>query len=143
MLSGESVVAFPASGETAGNSGSCPLGRPGTVEARFATLLTALDRELSRLRPEEVPGLLTALLTRAAAVSAGLLVGAKPEPPAGLSASAPRLLSDAEAADVAGVSIRWLRRHTRRLSFRHDLSRKQVRYEEPGLRRWLMAVRTR
>ena len=48
------------------------------------------------------------------------------------------MLSADEAAALAGVSKRWLLRHTRMLRFRHDLSRKQARFEEPGLRRWIL-----
>jgi len=48
-----------------------------------------------------------------------------------------RQLTPQEAADViGGVSARWVLRHTKGLRFRHDLSRKVVRFDEAGLRRW-------
>ncbi len=45
-------------------------------------------------------------------------------------------LTDKDAAVLLRVTPRWLRAHTRGLPFRHDLSRKLVRYDVDGLRRW-------
>jgi hypothetical protein len=52
-----------------------------------------------------------------------------------------RLLTPEEAAAIIGgdVSARWVLRHTKGLRFRRDLSRKVVRFEEAGLRRWASA----
>lgn len=50
--------------------------------------------------------------------------------------TASRLLTVAEAAAIVGMSERWLRSKTRGRRFRHDLSRKCVRFEESGLRAW-------
>lgn len=49
-----------------------------------------------------------------------------------------RLLTPEEALGLLGgnVSRRWLLRHTRGRSFRRDHSRKVVRFEERGFRRW-------
>lgn len=47
------------------------------------------------------------------------------------------LITVEEAARIAAVSPRWVRDHTRGLSFRHDLSRKNVKLEEWPYRRWL------
>jgi len=46
-----------------------------------------------------------------------------------------------EAARVLGVPVRWLYRHHRQLPFARKLSRKVLRFSEPGLRRWLAARR--
>ena len=54
----------------------------------------------------------------------------------GLALSA-RLLTAAEAAQIAGVSRRWIYIHTRGMKFRRNLSRKSIRLEEMGFRRWL------
>jgi predicted DNA-binding transcriptional regulator AlpA len=48
-----------------------------------------------------------------------------------------RLLTADEAAQIAGTSKRWILSKTRNRRFRHDLSRKPVRFEESGLRPWL------
>ena len=55
-----------------------------------------------------------------------------------------RMLTPQEAVAIVGggVSVRWLLRHTRGLRFRRDHSRKVVRFEEAGLRRWVAARRT-
>jgi predicted DNA-binding transcriptional regulator AlpA len=52
-----------------------------------------------------------------------------------------RLLTAQEAMALVGgnVSLKWIYRHTRGLRFRRDISRKCVRFEESGLRRWLAA----
>lgn len=54
-----------------------------------------------------------------------------------------RRLTPAEAAAIVGaVSPKWILRHTKGLRFRRDLSRKVVRFEEGGLRRWAAARRS-
>jgi hypothetical protein len=51
-----------------------------------------------------------------------------------------RLLTPTEAASIVGaVSSKWILRHTKGLRFRRDLSRKVVRFEDAGLRRWASA----
>jgi hypothetical protein len=47
-----------------------------------------------------------------------------------------RLLTVVEAAAIVGMSKRWLRSKTRGRRFRHDLSRKVIRFDEAGLRAW-------
>lgn len=47
-----------------------------------------------------------------------------------------RLLSAEEAAQLLGVSPRWLYRHGARQSFTHKLGRRTVRYSERGLMKW-------
>ena len=44
-------------------------------------------------------------------------------------------------AAIAGTSKRWLLAKTRGLRFRRDLSRKQPRFDEAGLREWLATRR--
>ena len=51
------------------------------------------------------------------------------------------LLTPEEATAILGVSRRWLLRATRGLRFRRDFSRKTVRFEEPGLLRWIASRR--
>lgn len=51
------------------------------------------------------------------------------------------LLKPGEAASRMGVSVRWLYRHHAELPFARKLSRKTLRFSEPGLRRWLAARR--
>lgn len=69
-----------------------------------------------------------------------LVEGASAQPPPRL-ASVACLLPVADAASIAGVTPRWLLRHTRGLPFRWDLSRKSVRFERDGLMRWLTTRR--
>lgn len=52
---------------------------------------------------------------------------------------AERLLSPAEAAALLGVTVAWLYRHAGHLPFTRRLSRKALRFSEPGLRRWVAA----
>ncbi len=57
-----------------------------------------------------------------------------------LPAAAPtpdRLLKVEEAAQLAGVSPRWLYRHARGQPFAHKLGGRTLRISESGLRRWI------
>ncbi len=49
------------------------------------------------------------------------------------------LLSVEQAATLIGVSRRWLCRHAAKLPFTRRISRKNLRFSEAGLRRWLAA----
>jgi len=47
------------------------------------------------------------------------------------------LLTPEEAAAIMNVERRWLIRHSRRLPFTRRISRKNLRFSEAGIRRWL------
>jgi predicted DNA-binding transcriptional regulator AlpA len=49
------------------------------------------------------------------------------------------LLSPEEAAAILGQNVRWLYRHADKLPFTRRISRKNLRFSEGGLRRWLAA----
>ena len=57
------------------------------------------------------------------------------------SPSASRTISADEASVIAATSKRWLLANTRGMRFRADLSRKQPRFIEDGLRAWLASRR--
>jgi hypothetical protein len=99
--------------------------------------LTVLVREAPA---QELPAIIAALEGAKAAAWARITApashGTSSDPE-----SAGRLLVPTDAAAIAGVSTRWLLRNTRGLRFRRDLSRKNVRFEEQGFRRWLTARR--
>jgi excisionase family DNA binding protein len=48
-----------------------------------------------------------------------------------------RSLTVEEAADRLGVSVNWLYRHAKKLPFSERISRKNLRFSEAGLRKWL------
>jgi hypothetical protein len=105
-------------------------------------ILDRLDRLIGESPPQDRPGLVVALSARLAALGASLAAVSRPTDGHGAKAAPEgtgRLLNAQEAAAVAGVTVRWLLRHTRGLRFRRDLSRKQARFEEQGFRRWLQA----
>src|SRR5438874_6958526 len=52
---------------------------------------------------------------------------------------ADRLLTPEEAASILGQNVRWLYRHAATLPFTRRISRKNLRFSETGLRRWLAA----
>ena len=62
-------------------------------------------------------------------ISGGLAHAAHEEPP--------KLLTPDEAAAIAQKPRKWIYRHTRGKRFRRDITRKCIRFEEAGLRRWL------
>jgi len=49
------------------------------------------------------------------------------------------LLSPEETAAIMGVTPRWLYRHAATLPFTRRISRKNLRFSEAGLRRWIAA----
>jgi len=49
------------------------------------------------------------------------------------------LLSPEKAAEMLGVSVRWIYRHASQLPFMRRLNRKNLRFSEAGLRRWVTA----
>jgi predicted DNA-binding transcriptional regulator AlpA len=50
-----------------------------------------------------------------------------------------RLLTPEETAAILDVDVRWLYRHAAKLPFTRRISRKNLRFSEAGLRRWLAA----
>jgi predicted DNA-binding transcriptional regulator AlpA len=48
-------------------------------------------------------------------------------------------LTPEQAAAIIGVDKKWLYRHSKELPFAKKLSRKAIRFNEAGLRRWLAA----
>ena len=107
--------------------------------------LALVDDLIEHSNPSERIALALALATRLSELAA-LLLGEPPgfgarEPDPPKAAGQGRLLSVDEAARIAGVNRRWIYAHTRGLKFRRDLSRKNVRIEEAGFRRWLESRR--
>jgi hypothetical protein len=106
--------------------------------------LVELDRLIAESAPEDRPALVVQLAARLAQLGAVLAIPAQASDQR-RAESAPegsrggKLLTAQEAASIAGVSPRWLRRHTKGLRFRQDLSRKLARFEGAGFRRWLQA----
>jgi predicted DNA-binding transcriptional regulator AlpA len=97
-------------------------------------------------RITEVPqAALASLMAQAAALQVALAArllaaSVQPDERAGLPAlDAERLLTPPEAAAMLGVTVPWLYRHAAQLPFARRLSRKALRFSEPGLRRWLVA----
>jgi hypothetical protein len=106
-------------------------------------LLVGLRQAVDALPNTELPGLLAGVEGARAAAWVRLmaqpqLVSTEATRPA---APTDHLLTPQEALAVVGGSpprsLKWLYRHTRGLRFRRDISRKVVRFEEQGLRRWL------
>ena len=102
-----------------------------------AEILAELDRLIGEAQAEERPALVVELAARVASLGAGLTATTRIVLPQ-REHEEKRLLTAQEAAALAGVTPRWLLRHTRGLRFRHDLSRKQARFEEGSFRRWLL-----
>jgi hypothetical protein len=92
--------------------------------------LAALDLDV--LSREELPTLLGRLVELEARVRLRLAE------PITAAAAPPRTIDADEAATIAGTSKRWLLTATRGMRFRRDLSRKQPRFDENGLRAWMV-----
>jgi hypothetical protein len=94
-----------------------------------------LDFDVGAVPRADLPGLLGRLVELEARVRLRLLEPAQPATPSS------RQLTAAEAAAIAGTKPRWLLTRTKGLGFRYDLSRKQPRFDEAGLRVWLATRR--
>jgi hypothetical protein len=46
-------------------------------------------------------------------------------------------LTPEQAAKIMGVEMNWLYRHRKKLPFAHGASKKVLRFDEVGLRRWI------
>ena len=57
----------------------------------------------------------------------------------GINADKESLLTPDDAANLLGVNRRWLYRHANTLPFARRISRKNLRFSEAGLRRWIAA----
>ncbi len=99
------------------------------------TALLTLD--VAAVHREDLPGLLGRLVELEALVRLRLAEAVMPA-----ATPEPRILDATQAAAVAGTSTRWLLTATRGRGFRKDLSRKQPRFDEAGLRRWLVERRS-
>jgi len=96
-----------------------------------------IDLDVAGVPIDELPAVLGQLAQLQGAVM--LRLGSqRPEQPV----RADRLLTPEEAAEISGMSARWIRKNTRGLKFRRDLSRKNIRLAEDGFRAWL-AMRRR
>jgi hypothetical protein len=95
-----------------------------------------IDVDVATVPRGELPALLGRLVELEARVRLRLA-----EVPAAASAATVRTIDANEAAVIAGTSKRWLLSTTRGMRFRCDLSRKQPRFDEGGLRAWLATRR--
>jgi len=96
-------------------------------------LVVFTDADLDVVNREELPALLGRVVELEARIRLRLAeVPAAPTPTAGT-----RMIDADEAAVITGASKRWLLSHTKGMKFRCDLSRKQPRFDEAGLRTWL------
>lgn len=103
-----------------------------------------LDLDVDQLEPAELPAALGRLVELEGRVRLRLAAAvAQAGVPGGASAAGDRTIDSDEAAAIAGTSTRWLLSATRGLAFRVDLSRKQPKFLERGLRAWLASRRRR
>jgi len=103
-------------------------------------LLEGPDR-ITSIPAQNIPGILgelealrVRLLVRLITHSVAATLAVEPDEK---SQPTDRLLKPAEAAALLKVTTRWLYRHHRSLPFTRKLSRRLLRFDEGGLRRWL------
>ena len=105
-------------------------------------VLQQLDQVVAATEPAARPALALALSARLSAVTASmaaepLVVEAPAAPPA--AADGERLLTIDNVIEIMGgqVSRKWVLRNTKNKKFRRNVSRRCVRFEEKGVRRWI------
>jgi len=96
---------------------------------------------MAEVSVDDVPGLLGEVEQLRAQLWSRLLRAQTPRREA---VQAPdRLLGLRDAAERLGVSVQWVRRHSRQLPFSVRISRKAVRFSERGLGLWIERHRGR
>lgn len=89
----------------------------------------------SGIQAEALQSLLDPLLDLLADKIVERMNGSKPA----VAAEKDTLLTPEQAAAIIGVDKNWLYRHSKQLPFTRRLSRKKIRFNEAGLRRWMAA----
>jgi len=87
----------------------------------------------------ELPALIGELAAAQAVALARLLAPPAPPPPPARE-EAVRLMTPEELARLVKKDVRWTLRATKGLRFRRNLTRKTIRFEESGARRWAETV---
>ena len=105
--------------------------------SRFVSI-AALLADPANIPPDQIPAVLSHLSAIQTTLTARLLN--VPRPPVS-SGDADRLLTVDDASRILEVTPKWLYRHADRLPFTRRLSRKALRFSEPGLRKWLATRR--
>ena len=119
-------------------------GKADPMSGECGVSLDALLADPSRatqLSPEEAVALLGSLATLQVAL---LRTACSPAEAQHRKVEGPeqdRMLGVEEAAQVLGVTKRWLYRHAKQLPFTRPISRKIVRFSQSGIARWLAAKR--
>ncbi len=117
------------------------LAEPAALEGRpLGDALDALDQAIAEAGADELPAFVGRLVELEERARLRLRTEIQATPNGQPSKEAERWLTPAEAAALFKVTPRWLNRATRaqKLRFRRQLSGRLVRYEEGGLRRWLV-----
>jgi hypothetical protein len=106
-------------------------------------VLHRLDQLVAAVEPSQRAGLACALAARLSTVSAAMAADppclvAPPAQPAAAGETEQLLTIDDVIAIMGGkVSRKWVLRNTKGKKFRHNVSRRCVRFEERGVRRWI------
>jgi excisionase family DNA binding protein len=98
--------------------------------------------QVETVAAEAIPRLLGVLRTVEVSLLAKLTKESLKVAPSQLPPQEDRLLTPQQAAELLGVTMRWLYRRSGKLPFARRLSRKTLRFSDSGVRRYL-ATRTR
>ncbi len=108
----------------------------------FAAQLAALEQALAAARPEDAPALIGELERLKARLWVRMTsAAAENGRPEVAPADSDRWLTVEEAGAITNLPARWFYRH-KALPFVKQLSRRCLRVNETGLRRWLASRRT-
>ncbi len=112
-----------------------------SIESPTLAELLEIPSRAAAVPAERIPSLLGRLESLRAVLLARLINAGTPAPPTSIQVSgeahSDRLLTPTEAATLMGVKVRWLYQHHRAFPFAKKLSRRVLRFDEAGLRRWL------
>lgn len=102
----------------------------------LGTFITEVENLVGKIPPDEIPGLLGDVERIRAMLWARLATPRNPPATDGVS-QADRLLDVNQAAEILNTTSRWLYRHANKLPFTRRLSRKNLKFSELGLHKWI------
>ena len=103
--------------------------------------LTTLAASSSEVPPEQVPGLVAELARVQAALLVALNRTAAAVQREAQRPDSDRMLDVKDAAEMLGVTRKWLYKHASTLAFSRKLSRKTLRFSRAGIAKWLATKR--
>ncbi len=114
-----------------------------TAWRRSMNWRSELEALVEAVPPDQMPDLIGELALASAVLNARLVAvpASNPDGRGEKAAEPDRLIDVKDAAVILKVEVSWLYRHAKALPFTRRLGRKQLRFSEIGIQRWMATRR--